>query len=419
MHKGTYIILCDIAGYISGAPIYYRNKAIFLNSLGWDVRILSSNEGRVYIEGLSRFSSGPFPFMKVDPATLTAKQLNEHLDEFVDALGPFCGERVFVETGTDWTSYWGEALAQRLSARHVVFFLDEDNQRARTRIEFFDYKRRRNEMACITKQTMVNLFQGHVNLDLKSAVGFRACCTNSVQDIEDDFSNSIVRSDFNIGSIGRLDKPLVPVLIEEVASFAIRHSELQIQIVFFGGASSSVEEELLNSFSKFKNVEIKVSGYMWPFAKSALEKMDVFASGAGSRLLSDDLGIPTVAMDVEGKGAIGFVGDAEVTASPLYRSPSNKNNPLASSYFERVLTGEYCKKAPKLDLDKQWTDFCLEYKKQLDYVSCCDSPLNYFDVMKLPLSGKGLMKRILNCTIGESMTRSFLNFSKHMRTGRC
>lgn len=40
--KGTYIFICDIAGYISGAPIYYRNKALFLEKDGWNVAILAN-----------------------------------------------------------------------------------------------------------------------------------------------------------------------------------------------------------------------------------------------------------------------------------------------------------------------------------------------------------------------------------------
>lgn len=63
--KGTYIIICDIAGYISGAPIYYRNKALFLEKDGWNVAILANRNGRVYIDGLERFAAGFFPFLRM------------------------------------------------------------------------------------------------------------------------------------------------------------------------------------------------------------------------------------------------------------------------------------------------------------------------------------------------------------------
>lgn len=409
---GTYIIICDIAGYISGAPIYYRNKAIYLESQGWDVRIVASNTGRVYIEGLERFSIGAFDFLRTDPAILTFKQRSRHVDELVLALDRNINSPVVVETGTDWTAYWGETLAQRLEARHFVFFLDEDNKRAKNRLEFFDYKRRRGELACITKQTMINLFSGYVDLDLNSAVGFRACCTNSIQDVEDDFSRGIVQASFNIGSIGRLDKDFVPGLVEDIGSFAQNHPDLDIQVVFFGGADSVVEERVASNLAKNNNVKVVISGYMWPFAKSAIEKMDVFASAAGSRILSSSFGIPTVAMDVCGNGAIGFVGDAEVAENPLYRVSGNENDLHASSYFEKVLHGELCKKKIEPDLNAQWDAFCEQYQEQLDSALCCKSSLEYFDISKLPVSRKDAVKRALNSIIGESATNRLIGALK-------
>ena len=37
MEKKNYIIIGALGGYISGAPIYYRNKALDMKSKGWNV----------------------------------------------------------------------------------------------------------------------------------------------------------------------------------------------------------------------------------------------------------------------------------------------------------------------------------------------------------------------------------------------
>lgn len=87
-------------------------------------------------------------------------------------------------------------------------------------------------MACITKQTMIRLFDGYRNLKPSEAIDFNACCTNSIQDIENNFSKSLNRSEFNIGSIGRLDKPFILNLIRDIQIFANRNPDLQIQMVF-------------------------------------------------------------------------------------------------------------------------------------------------------------------------------------------
>lgn len=46
-------------------------------------------------------------------------------------------------------------------------------------------------MACITKQTMIRLFDGYRNLKPSEAIDFNACCTNSIQDIENNFSKIV------------------------------------------------------------------------------------------------------------------------------------------------------------------------------------------------------------------------------------
>lgn len=129
--KGTYIFICDIAGYISGAPIYYRNKALFLEKDGWNVAILANRNGHVYIDGLEHFAAGFFPFLRDDPASLPKEVTTKHVTELARSIKCVPDMPVIVETGTDWTSYWGELLAKRLKGRHMVLFLDEDNQRAK------------------------------------------------------------------------------------------------------------------------------------------------------------------------------------------------------------------------------------------------------------------------------------------------
>lgn len=404
MDKGTYVIIADIAGYISGAPIYYRNKAIFFEDLGWKVLILATNEGHVYVEGLERFVVGTFAFLKEDPMVFPRRILERHIQELVAPLRQDCDDAIIVETGTEWTAYWGEILAERIQARHMVFFLDEDNHRIGDRIDFFNFKRLRGEMACITEQTMTSLFAGVAGYDESAAVDFQACCTNSVQDICTEFSNTLTLHDFNIGSIGRLNKPFVPGLIDEIRLFADKHPDLDIQAVFFGGASPSDEKMVRHAFDSCRNVCATVSGFMWPFPKSSICAMDVFASAAGSKNISSELGIPTIAMDVTGRGAIGLVGGVDVARNPLYRDEENCSRLEASFYFEQVYRGEVCKTESKLNLQAQWEKFCKEYRKQLETALNCGSSLEYYEIRVFSVSLKKKIKKVLYRFIGERGT---------------
>lgn len=410
-YVGTYIIICDVAGYISGAPIYYRNKAIYLKEQGWRVVILASNGGEVYVDGLEQFVVGFFPFLWEDPASLPKSILERRVEGLSRSFCGCDGVPVIVETGTDWTAYWGELLAQRLGARHMVFFLDEDNQKAKSRIDFFDFKRRRGEMACITKQTMVNLFSDLTGFRSSDAVAFQACCSNSVQDIENDFSRSIVRSEFNIGSVGRLEKLFVPDLIRGISDFSRRFGDTRIQVVFFGGADKATEEKVRHSFDNYPNVSVVVSGFMWPFPKGALEKMDVFASASGSCNLSAGLGIPTVVMDVTGKGAIGFSGDKGISGDLLYRTVSNEDPSNVDYYFDKVMNGEVRRTPATLNTAEQWRRFCNEYQNQLDMTLGCTSVASYYDVSNFGISAKKRVKRTVYRILGEKATLALLKFS--------
>lgn len=136
--------------------------------------------------------------------------------------------------------------------------------------------------------------------------------------------------------------------------------------------------------------------------------MDVFASAAGSKNLSYSLGIPTVAMDVLGRGAIGFVGEEAVDDNPLYREASNRNPSETFLYFEEVLQGNVNSADTDLNLGRQWLDFCNEYQSQLKTALNCKSELSYFNVLSLPVSYKSRIRMFLYLILGESTGRSLI-----------
>lgn len=133
--------------------------------------------------------------------------------------------------------------------------------------------------------------------------------------------------------------------------------------------------------------------------------MDVFASAAGSKRLSYSLGIPTVAMDVLGRGAIGFMGEEFVDDDLLYREASNPNPSETFLYFEEVLQGNVKSVDTNLNLDSQWVEFCNEYQSQLKIALNCESELDYFDVQSLPVSFKSRIRVFLYLILGESAGR--------------
>ena len=74
MEKKNYIIIGALGGYISGAPIYYRNKALYMRSKGWNVYRVSCRGGKVYVDGLEQFVVGIFPEIVQKPYLLSRKR---------------------------------------------------------------------------------------------------------------------------------------------------------------------------------------------------------------------------------------------------------------------------------------------------------------------------------------------------------
>lgn len=379
--SGTYIIIGDVRGYISGAPIYYRNKAICLKQNGWQVTVFSATNGKEYVSGLHDFTKAPFPFLHEFPAQFSSHQrlkLVKRLEAAIDFGDP--GGKIIIETGTDWTAYWGELLAEQLHGRHVVLFLDENNRRVSPYLDFFDFKHRRNEFACITPQTTKNFFKGYKRVKDREAYSVTACCSNSIQNVSNGFSDSVVLSDFNIGSIGRLDKVFVPQIVDAVIAFAGDHRNLAITVVFFGGSNGGEEEAIRTSFASVGNVRLYISGYMWPLPKQTLEAMDVCVSAAGSCTVSAMLGIPTIMMDVLGNGAIGFRKDK----NELYLE-SSLLHPALEDLLDNVLKGEIQKTKSDYDEDEVWESFCRILLSQVDKDCSNRAPLEYYDIGSLPL----------------------------------
>lgn len=398
--KRTYVILCDVVGYISGAVIYYRNKVKYLCSRDWTVKILPIRRGEIYVEGLDAHLVGVFPFLREHPNEFSAEQLSKKIDQMSDAVGNVEGFCV-VETGTDWSSYWGELLAQRLHARHFIYFLDESTDKVQNYLDFFYFKLRRKELSCISKSTARKMFEGMSTVSQSELRSFSAYCTNSIQDFDNAFSRHIKQHEFNIGSIGRLDKPYVTKMLTDINAFANEYPRLDIQVVLFGGADRNTVKKIRRFVSRSDNITLMVSGYMWPLPKKTLEMMDVFVSAAGSASVSAKyLGIPTVALDVLGNGAIGFVGEEDYNRDHLYRDQENESPDNLQPYLAKVLSGTVVKRNTDYDECLLWNQICTYFDSLANELTT-NEQYAYFDIRKLPLTKHQRIKKIYMRLFGE------------------
>ena len=174
-----------IANIVAGGPIYNCNKIKYLKENGWNVIVFPIDSGRIYIKPLEQYSDRTFPFIKVSPFFYSQKEREKKIDLLASNVS--AANEIIIETGTDFTALWGELLAERLGAKHIIFFLDEKNEQVnKYTAPFYRFKYERGELASISMKSLTYIFGPHIDLREPEKHILSATCSNAVCDIESD-----------------------------------------------------------------------------------------------------------------------------------------------------------------------------------------------------------------------------------------
>lgn len=387
--KGTYILIGAAGGYISGGPIYQRNKAVFMEQQGWDVCYISCCHGKVYIDGLENFIVGVFTFI-AKPAYLFPKRYQRKMLSLVINSMPSLSSNIVIETGTDYTAYWGELLAEKLKGRHVVTLLDEYNDHIDTRVApFYQFKYERRELACISDEVMVHIFGSLIPQVRNQQYSLPCYCTNSLEDSNPSWIADIPEGDMTIGYIGRLEKKAVPVIIEGVRNFAEENPHQKIVFLCIGGSDTEMPStEILNAFQNIKNVTVYITGLLFPIPLACVRKCDLIFSTAGSCSVGAMAGVPTVRIHQitnEVQGLLTQVGGTEyfkfAKASSVY------------DYIKSFYQGKAFPKLPEYDLRRNWLKAEECFQKHLSMLEKASKEKSYFDFEQFHLTFEKRMSK--------------------------
>lgn len=406
--KKKYIFITGFAGFISGGPIYYRNKIKYLRERGWDIDVLSMWDGQCYFPDLVQYLDNTFDFLLYHPLGLSQGQLNYLVSTICKKIDVSDYDEVVVETGTEIANIWGEAIAKALGAKHFILFLDENNPLVdQYTADFYSFKYRRGELYGITLDEFKNVFSNHISQPIDYDNCFLiADCTNSIEDYESDLASQIPQSDFNIGYIGRIEKDQFAPIAEAVAEWADRHSDIEITFAIFGGTNvSEAEEKTRNLFMSHKNVKLYISGFMFPFPRTALDKMDVFASFAGSAWATTNAGYPTIDYSMFEQKANGILINPYL--DQYYECPSRYDSNNLLDMFEFFYTERpviICGR----DADRYWKDTCQLFDKHLEALHKSAGTHNYYDIGKINRVNEREKKKLVNICMMTYPLYSFL-----------
>ena len=371
----TYIMIFGIANIVAGGPIYNANKIRFLESRGWNVVVFPTDSGNIYIKPLEKYNNMSCGFVHFPPYIFRKKQVEKFVTKMADAI-PASNELI-IETGTDYTALWGELLAKKIKARHIVMFLDEKNENINAySSSFYEFKYKRNELYSISEKSLNYIFSPYFRIEKPQKNVWNAWCTNSVGKIETNIIKLLPNADYMIGSIGRLDKSFVLNIIEGVCDFADKHQEASVGLCLFGGADNKTVLKIRKDVQMHHNVMLYVSGYIWPIPENVFSRFDVFVSGAGSAYVSANMGVPTINIDVITNEPIGFVDNpSEFHNIPLHGFNNKIQDYLNAILIDRVKI-EIC---GMVSIEDKWNIICKDFSDQLSQVEAISTPLIYFD----------------------------------------
>ena len=372
----VYIMMFGISNIVAGGPIYDANKIRFLESKGWKVVVFPIDSGKIYIYDLQKYNGKAYDFIKYDPFLFTKKKIETFLNNMILRIPK--AEKIVIETGTDFTALWGELLAEKIGAKHIVFFLDEKNENInRWNAPFYEFKLKRNELASISEKSLKHIFSPFMKIDDPARYVLNAWCSNSVRDIPTDLIANFPKTDFLVGSIGRLDKGYVNDIVDSICALANAVEDKSFGLVFIGGTNDTeVVKRLQKKVAQNTNVKLFFTGYIWPIPSSIFSAFDLFVSAAGSARISADMNIATIRLDVISHKPLGFIVDP--TEDVLVKG--THGDTLADYIYQALIEKNTPEISNRQSTESFWKIICGDFEKHMDFIEKSSKRNDYYPV---------------------------------------
>ncbi len=404
-NRKKFIFLAINITAAGGGLVYLANKIGFLRAQGWDAGLYSAITGETLITQLHQFKTGVIAELAY-PAFFFSDQKRAGIIERIVEENQYYDTRVVV-TNSQRQAFWGEMIAKEWQARHIVFLTGESfSSLTPADFRFYNFKHVRRELAGINQYSLPRLFRGYKEIPQDECYTLPVTYADVVQDVENAMIEKIPKKDINIGCISRLEKMYIPKLINEVILFARDNHRKQVQLVFFGGTtvSSSLEAAIKMKNANVPNLNIIITGFLYPIPRKIFGLMDVFIGVAGASKLSAQEGIPTISLDVMDGNPIGVLGyDA---GDCFYRQSAY---PFSISELLRKILVEKSINADMLNNThlRKFNDIHV-YAKTLQFIEGAEPTQRYYDFGAYRLSFGNRIRKVVFLFFGAHWYRKLL-----------
>lgn len=381
MKDKLYIFFATSICSIGGGQLYYRNKIRYLRSDGWMTYIFSFIEGEIEIDDLKTYKLGIIPDLKYPPYFYSNKKQNMLIEklEILSLMKKYSS--IVIESNNTKTSLWGEIVAKRNKAKHIIYALNENDKIADSNyFNFFKFKFERKEIAGIVNSLLVRFFEQYMKLDEKKSYSLSANSNNAITNVEDvEYDKSKILDDcITVLSLGRIEKPYLFPTLESFRNYAKENVQLNFNLVVVGGNLDNAIEEvrIKQLFDRLENVNLVLTGSLFPIPLGLIRRTDVCIASSGSAGLTYKFGIPTITIDGNDLLPIGILGYN--ANSWLFRNstePPQKLSDLLNLIIkERVIKNEF--------LIPQEFKIKADYSQHLNFIAQSASEFTYYDMEK-------------------------------------
>jgi len=198
-----------------------------------------------------------------------------------------------IESLDPYGATWGELFAEKVRCKHIIYSLVEPilykNMQNKPMYNFFNFKNKRNELIGLSSMSIEKIF-GRNGFSNNHYVNIPFDDNELSKVTSPDLCKNVDKDSFVIGTVSRLEKAYIPVLIEEVIKFAKNSHKINVFLIVAGDSEirntkAHIKEQFLNQSKSLKNLQIMFPGYLNPLGKDFFNSLDVFV-GMGTGAVS-------------------------------------------------------------------------------------------------------------------------------------
>lgn len=384
-----FIILTTTIRNMGGAQMYAANKMQYFKHLGWKPEIYFHSKGPVKIGYFKQFEGNLIPEL-LRPFIEFGKQEREQIAHRI--LGDFKeSDEILLECHTPELAYWGEYLAKKCNGKNTVYLLEEAFPKFTAReVDFYEFKFDRKELLNSVEECR-RIFTNRYD-ETKHGVDkyhIRAYCDNVIDYTPIQLPVEVKEADHSIISIGRLDKPYIKPMLDEVLKFTGEHKDKIFNLIVVGGDwENKMNDYIRDLFSKRENVRLFLLGYIFPIPYDWVKISDVSIASSNSILVSANEGVPTIGIDIHDHQPIGVY---KHTTDNLWHRENEPMTPLSEWLEEVLIKGKYPKKLIEHNLADELGE---HLKPHLDKLNDSAKSKEYFDVENMYSVGERLVYKV-------------------------